>query len=413
MEKRARIWEQMKDLDKRARNENRALAADEQDQWNRMNAEYDQLTAERDRLERMNSLEMQMASETTVSASGIMARQMPVEKELTDAEKRRHDWLRILRGQALSPEQTMQILADMRGTNVIATDTSTTYGGYLTPYGFSNELEVIMKQFGGMLQACDIFTTPNGQAFYWPTVDDTATTAVWYTDPRGSALTQQDLTFSRVTYNAYTLGTIAKLSVELAQDEFVNLVPQILAEIFGERIGRSLNNAFTDGNGSGKPTGLLAASGGTSSGKTTASSTSITAGELIDLVHSVDPAYRMGPKVGFMMHDLVLAEIKKLTVGTSDDNPIWLLSYREGEPDRLLGFQYFINQSMASSLVASAKAVAFGDFSKYKIRRVAEPQVIRLNERYMDELHIGMVGFARYDGKLLNTSAIKHLTMKP
>ena len=126
LEKRARIWEQMKDLDKRARNENRALAADEQDQWNRMNAEYDQLTAERDRLERMNSLEMQMASETTVSASGIMARQMPVEKELTGAEKRRHDWLRILRGQALSPEQTMQILADMRGTNVIATDTSTT-----------------------------------------------------------------------------------------------------------------------------------------------------------------------------------------------------------------------------------------------------------------------------------------------
>lgn len=223
LEKRARIWEQMKDLDKRARNENRALAADEQDQWNRMNAEYDQLTAGRDRLERMNSPEMQMASETTVSASGIMARQMPVEKELTDAEKRRHDWLRILRGQALSPEQTMQILADMRGTNVIATDTSTTYGGYLTPYGFSNELEVIMKQFGGMLQACDIFTTPNGQAFYWPTVDDTATTAVWYTDPRGSALTQQDLTFSRVTYNAYTLGTIAKLSVELAQDELVNI----------------------------------------------------------------------------------------------------------------------------------------------------------------------------------------------
>ena len=406
LEKRARVHNTMKDLIARAEKEGRAMSADESNQWDAANKDFDDLTGQLEKVRRMEEIEAGMGSEVQVSAAGIQAKPFVRDDSVSEAEKRRRDWRGILQGTGATPEQTMQLLAQLRGTNTIATEVTTTYGGYLTPYGFSNELERYLKMFGGMMQAAGIFSTPNGQTFYWPTTDDTNTTALWYSDPRSQALTVQDLTFNRVTYSSYTLGTLVKLSIELIQDEFVDLVPTVLAEIMGERIGRSLNNAFTTGDGSGKPTGFITSA---SVGKTTASATAITADELVDLEHSVDPAYRMGPNVAFMFNDTVLAAIKKLSFGTTDDRPLWLPSIREGEPDRLLGYRYFINQSMASTIATTQKTVAFGDWNKYKIRRVAEPTIIRLNERFMDELHVGVVGFARYDGKLLNTSAIKVL----
>ena len=98
--------------------------------------------------------------------------------------------------------------------------------------------------------------------------------------------------------------------------------------------------------------------------------------------------------------------------GTTDTVPLWMPSFREGEPDRILGFRYVVNQDFPN-LVASAKSMAFGDWSKYVVRMVQDFSLIRLNERYADELAVGFVAYARVDGKLLNRSAIKVMTQKP
>jgi len=64
---------------------------------------------------------------------------------------------------------------------------------------------------------------------------------------------------------------------------------------------------------------------------------------------------------------------------------------------------------MASAVTTGLKTVVFGDFSKYIIREVQRPSMYLMQERYMDELHKGLVMWCRYDGKLLQANAIKHL----
>ena len=78
--------------------------------------------------------------------------------------------------------------------------------------------------------------------------------------------------------------------------------------------------------------------------------------------------------------------------------------------DTLLGFPVFTNQSVAT-MAANAKSIAFGDFNKYKVRRVRSGiQIRRLDERYADQNQVGFVGFMRCDGRLLDagTGPVKY-----
>jgi HK97 family phage major capsid protein len=212
------------------------------------------------------------------------------------------------------------------------------------------------------------------------------------------------MTFTRETFAAHVCNTLVKVSVEWANDEF-GLLNSELPIMLGERLGRALNTAFTTGDGSGKPTGFKDAA---PSGVESASTGAFTAANLVDLVHSVDIAYRNSPSAAFMMHDQILSAVRKLNYDTAN-NPLFQPSLREGTPDRLLGYNFFVNNDLPSTQAADAKIIYFGDWSKYIIRAVANNVLVPLRERFMDEMEIGFLMYARYDGKLLNTAAIKHL----
>lgn len=414
LDKRAGIYKQMEAL-KVARSTD--WKTEDQAQWDAMHEEYNLLTRQKNMLEEMEQLAAQNVTEPSTTQPA--KRTTPEEdRELMERRAMATFANYLLRGDSVMDGEAKKLLKEMRkqgysvldwerrGTNVIATETTTTYGGYLVPVTLWTELERRMKLFGGMMQACRTINTDDGGLLNWPTNDDTAATGAWLAEPRASALTVEDTTFSRVQYNSYTWGTLAKFTIEMFQDERVNLLMEQITEIFSERGGRALNAALTTGSGTGRPTGLLTS---TSAGKTTAGATAITKGELIDLVHSIDPAYRNGPNVGFMMNDAVLAYIRKLDFGSTNNDPLWQPSYQNGVPDRLLGYPVYINQDMASTVASANKTVVFGDFSKYIIREVQRPSMFLMQERYMDELHKGLVMWSRYDGKLLQSNAIKHL----
>ena len=135
-------------------------------------------------------------------------------------------------------------------------------------------------------------------------------------------------------------------------------------------------------------------SSGTTGGSETGG-TSIGYADLVALEHSVDPLYRRNAK--FMMHDSTLAKIKQIS--DKQGRPLWLPGVAFNAPDTILGYQYSINNDMAAVAV-NAKSLAFGDFSKYLIRRVKELMVLRLTERFADYGQVAFLGFARYDGEL-------------
>lgn len=283
-------------------------------------------------------------------------------------------------------------------------------GGYLVPTEFSNELERSIAAWGPMWDANIVreLNTSNGRRIEWPTVDDTANSGRIKAenasvDDDGT----DDVAFGQKVLDAYVYDTgMVRLPIELLQDSAFDM-ESLLEDLFGERMGRLANQVLTTGTGSSQPNGIVTAA--TTAGKTAASATAIVADELIDLLHSVDPAYRASPKVRWMFNDSTLAAIRKLKDGQG--NYLWQMGdVRVGEPAQILGHPYSVNQAMAN-IATAAKPILFGDFSRYIVRKVIGFQVLTLRERYAENFQIGLVGFKRFDGELLNTAAIKHLLM--
>lgn len=286
-----------------------------------------------------------------------------------------------------------------------AQSTSNTAGGYTVPVELANEIVRSMAAWGPMYDGNVVreIVTAGGNRINIPTVNDTAVTAEAHTE--GTALTDdggKDVTFGQKALDAYAFDTeFVKWSWELSQDSIFNM-EQLLGSLLGERLGRIANARLTTGTGSSAPNGVVTAS---TAGKTAASATAITADEIIDLMHSVDPAYRTSPRVRFMFNDSTLAAIRKLKDG--DNNYLWQMgNIQQGVPGTLLGVPYLVNQAM-DSIAASKKVVLFGDFGKYYVRKVGGPVIGVMRERFWPDL--GIAGLIRFDGELADTAAIKHL----
>jgi HK97 family phage major capsid protein len=281
-------------------------------------------------------------------------------------------------------------------------------GGYTVPTELAAVIDKTLKMWGPMYDEaiCTVLNTASGNPIDFPTVDDTSVTISQHTE--AAAMTDdgsKDATFAKMTLNAFAYDTSwVQISMELLQDSNVDIMG-FIGELLGERMARRVNTELTTGDGTGDPNGIVVAS---TAGKTAASTTVFTADEVIDLLHSVDPAYRASPKARFMFHDTVLAAIRKLKDGQGQY--IWSMGdIRSGQPGTLLGNPYSVNQAMASAFTTGQKLILFGDFSKYYVRKVGSPVVGVRREYYWP--NIGLAGVVRLDGDLIQTSAVKHLKL--
>lgn len=274
-------------------------------------------------------------------------------------------------------------------------------GDYGVPEGFHSEVDVAMLTFGGMRETSTVMRTATGQDLPMPTTDDTSNTGELLGENTGAGT--QDVALGQLILQAYKYSSkVVLVSIELMQDEAIGL-EALLGRLLGERLARILNTHTTTGDGVGKPKGVVTAS---TLGKTAAAVAAVTRNELVDLKHSVDPAYRVGAR--WMFHDTTLAAIKKLVDG--DGRPLWQAGIGEGEPDKLDGDPYVVNQDMPQ-MATGLKSVLYGQLSKYIIRDVMDLQLIVFRERYMEVGQFGFLAFSRHDGDLLDagTNPVKHL----
>jgi HK97 family phage major capsid protein len=308
--------------------------------------------------------------------------------------------------QDLSDEQRAALKAGV--TEFRAQSTTAAAGGYTVPTDLAAVVDKTMKMWGPMYDEaiCTVLNTSSGNPIDFPTVDDTAVAmcaahgSLRDDRRRGSdAVLRQD-DAQRFAYDTKWI----QVSMELLQDSNIN-VESFIGELLGERIARRVNVELTTGDGTGDPNGIVVAS---AAGKTAASTSAFTADEVIDLFHSVDPAYRASPKCRFMLHDSVLAAVRKLKDGNGQY--IWSLGdIRSGAPGSLLGQPYSVNQAMSSAFTTAQKLILFGDFSKYYVRKVGAPVIGVRREYYWP--NIGLAGIVRLDGDLIQTSAVKHLKL--
>ena len=275
-------------------------------------------------------------------------------------------------------------------------------GGYLVPDEYERTLVEALEEENVFRQLANVIRTSSGDRKI-PVVA-TKGTASWI-DEEG-AYTESDDSFGPVSIGAYKVGTMIKVSEELLNDSVFDLESYIAKE-FARRIGAKEEEAFFTGDGSGKPLGVLAATGGAETGVTAASSTAVTADELMDLFYSLKSPYRK--KAVWVLNDSTIKAVRKLKDSTGQY--LWQPSLAAGTPDTLLGRPVKTSAYMPV-IAAGAKTIAFGDFSYYWIADRQGRSFKRLNELYAANGQVGFLGSQRVDGKLVLSEAVKVLAQK-
>lgn len=273
-------------------------------------------------------------------------------------------------------------------------------GGYLAPGDFTAQLLERLKAFGGVRQSgATVIQTESGNDIDWPTVDETAEEGEIVNESQIASDGDMDFGLVGIRAHKYSSKVLA-VPIELLMDAKIDIVA-FIQRALGTRIARIQNRHFTTGTGSNQPRGFVSAAavGRTT---TTGQTTSLIYEDFVELEHSIDPAYRQsGNHCKWQFHDTVLKTIKKLKDSTG--RPLWAPGISSAEPDTLLRYGYTINQHMSSSIAASEKTVAFGDFSKYVIRDVMNVTLLRFDDSaYAKKGQVGFLAFARADGNVID-----------
>ena len=390
-------------------------------EWDKRDADIVTLTASIERAERQEKLDAEMLQPANQRRSGRQntqedSRELSADEQNNRREQyRRYFWNAMRFGvEALTPEARAIVRSGYSPINGPVIDlgreqrdglsTTAANGGYTVPALFFNELQQSLLAFGGAREMARVITTDSGQSLPIPTVDNTANKAQIIGE--GSALTSpQDPSFGQVAVPTFMYRSLLPMTLEFMQDTAFDMEAWVMSALT-EMVARGTNAHFTTGNGTTQPKGFIP---GTNSGVTFAAATSISFNDLVNLEHSVDPAYRRGPSVGWQFNDGTLKTIKKLV--DSQSRPLWLPGIAVKEPDTILGYKYVINQDMAA-IQASNKSMAFGDWSKFLIRDVRNPLIVRANELYIGNGQIGFFIFSRHGSNVLDagTDPIKHGT---
>lgn len=334
---------------------------------------------------------------------------------------------RFSRGRDLADNEMRSATRETRAAMGVSVDT---LGGYMVPEGFVANLEYALRAYGGVRNRAEILRTETAQPLPWPTIADTVAGS---TDPvytagvlvnMGEMLGENVATsllgtppaMGAVIFGAQKFTSkLVQISTELLRDSAFNLAA-VIGKIIGERLGRITAQKWATGTGAGiVPRGIVRAATST---YTTASASGITFDDIVQFVHSIDPAYRTSPGACFLMHDKMVMNLRLLKDGVG--RYLWSAGDVQGgvEPS-IWGYPYEVVMEMPydiqghcidgavastgiSTFTLPTKLMLFGDVSKYKIREVGTIRLKRLVERFAEYDQDGFIGYMEADGDLID-----------
>lgn len=380
IEKRAKAWEGAKAFVESKKDKDGLLKDEDVQTYNEMEAKIAQFSSEIERVSRMEQMEKELSKPMNTPLTGKpMAEKMQSEKEQKNA-MHKDAMLKALRSNFRQVDNVLQEKVDADG-------------GYLVPEEYDSRLiqslegENIMRQLGHTL------TTSGDHKI---NIAATTPAAAWIDE--GGQLTFGEATFKQALLDAHKLHVAIKVTEELLYDSAFNLENYIL-EQFGKALANAEEDAFLNGDGTGKPTGVFHQTNG---GIYLTEVATLKADDIINLIHALKRPYRKGAV--FILNDKTIAAIRKL----KDNNGayMWQPSYQVGEPDRLLGYPVYTSQ------FAPENKIAFGDFSYYNIGDRGTRSFKQLTELFAGNGMIGFVAKERVDGKLILKEAVQILPIK-
>jgi HK97 family phage major capsid protein len=355
-------------------------------------AEIDDLKGQIKRIVDLNA----SVAENALAANVIDAADRLAHDKKSESARLFAKWLRVGED-GLSGEDRQAI------RNTMSTTTGSE-GGYTVPTEVANSVLDALKAYGGMRAVATVLRTATGVDMNFPTSDGTSETGELLAQNASAAAA--DITFGVKTLSVYKYSSkIVAVPIELLQDSNADIEAFVTSRLV-TRLGRITNTHFTTGTGSGQPQGIVGASG---SGKvgTTGQTATVIYNDLVDMQHSIDPAYR--GSTHWMMNDASVKIIRKIVDGNS--RPIFVPGYEfalptdgkaGGIPDSLLGDPVQVNQDIAT-MAANAKSILYGDFSYYTIRDALDVQMFRFTDSvYASKGQVGFLAFLRAGGQFVD-----------
>nr|DAT75056.1 MAG TPA: major capsid protein [Caudoviricetes sp.] len=381
-EARNKAWQGAKAFVESKRDKDGLLSAEDAAAYADMEKKIKNYSAEIERMEQMEAMENELSKPVNTP---IVAKPMTADGKEKPKTGRASDAYRegMLKALRTNFKQVSNILQEGVDAD----------GGYLVPEEYDSRLIDVLTEENIMRSLGHTITTSGEHKI---NIAATKPAAAWIEE--GGALTFGDATFSQILLDAHKLHVAIKVTEELLYDNAFGLENYIITE-FGKALANAEEDAFLNGDGSGKPTGLFAATGGGTVAGTL--SAAIKSDDMLDLVYALKRPYRKN--ASFIMNDKTLAQLRKL----KDNNGayIWQPSYQAGEPDKVLGY------AVHTSAYAPENAIAFGDYSYYNIGDRGTRSFKQLNELFAGNGMIGYVAKERVDGKLILPEAVQILKL--
>ena len=382
-EARNKAWQGAKAFVESKRDKDGLLSAEDAAAYADMEKKIKDYSAEIERMEQMEAMENELNKpvNTPIVAKPMTAGGKEKPKTGRASDEYREGMLKALRTNFKQVSNILQEGVDADG-------------GYLVPEEYDSRLIDVLTEENIMRSLGHTITTSGEHKI---NIAATKPAAAWIEE--GGALTFGDATFSQILLDAHKLHVAIKVTEELLYDNAFGLENYIITQ-FGKALANAEEDAFLNGDGSGKPTGLFAATGGGTVAGTL--SAAIKSDDMLDLVYALKRPYRKN--ASFIMNDKTLAQLRKL----KDNNGayIWQPSYQAGEPDKVLGY------AVHTSAYAPENAIAFGDYSYYNIGDRGTRSFKQLNELFAGNGMIGYVAKERVDGKLILPEAVQILKLK-
>ena len=386
-QKRSELWEKAKLFLDNAKRNGDVLSADDRATYEKMEQEIVDLGKEIGIIERRETLDLEMSKPTSAPISANPNTKTEEKTGRSSDEYKKSFW-QAMRNKK-NPYEAVNALQ-------IGTDSE---GGYLVPDEYESTLIEKLHDENIIRQYATVIKSSNGDKKI-PVVAGYGE-ATW-TDEE-AAYTESDDSFGVITLGAHKLTSIIKVSEELLNDSVFDL-EQYISKEFVRRMAAAEENAFINGTGTGRPTGILQTA---ETGKTTATAAAITADEVIDLYHSLRSPYRKNAV--FIANDSTVKAIRQLK--DSNGMYLWQPGLKEGQPDTLIGNR-IISSAYMPEIGAGKKPILFGDISYYWIADRQGRTFQRLNELYAATGQVGFRTFQRVDGKLTLAETVKTLACK-
>lgn len=231
-------------------------------------------------------------------------------------------------------------------------------GGYLAPEDFGNEILKKIIEFSPIRAYAKVVPISAAEVKLPRRLTGTAATWVAEIDDR----TASGMTFEQATFTPYELATYTDISTQLLEDNVYNLEGE-LQDDFAESFGKTEATAFVTGDGTGKPKGLLTATG-IAEVKTGNASTLGTdpAATIIGMFHVLPSVIAQNGV--WLMNRKTLGALRTLKDGAG--RFIMLDPITAGAPVTLLG-RPIVEAIDMPDVAANAFPIMFGDLSGYRI----------------------------------------------